>query len=69
MSHGNPSNQQVAEAIQWLVKFESGEINEQERHAFHSWRSQNPLHNMAWERLGTASQQFAPLATMASEQT
>lgn len=53
-----PSDQQIAEAINWLVKFESGSLSRAEQAAFIRWQNQSPQHALAWQRLGRASQHF-----------
>lgn len=55
---GDPSNQQVFEAIAWLVRFESGELSADERRDFERWYAQSPHNALAWQRLGRASQLF-----------
>ncbi|MFA5632183.1 MAG: DUF4880 domain-containing protein [Porticoccaceae bacterium] len=63
-----PADRHIAEAIGWLVKFEAGGLSPEESLAFNQWRAQSPLHALAWQRLGRASQQFAPVAGLRSEQ-
>ncbi len=55
---GDPSNQQVSEAIAWLVRFESGVLSADERRDFERWYAQSPQNALAWQRLGRASQLF-----------
>jgi len=62
-----PSDRQVAEAIEWLVRFESGEIDAREQLAFRRWRAQSPQHALAWERLGRAVRQFSTNSALSSE--
>ena len=63
-----PNEQQVADAINWLVKFESGELSREDLIAFERWRAQNPQNALAWQRLGYASRHFAPVSKLSSEQ-
>jgi len=62
-----PTDRQVAEAIEWLVRFESGEIDASDRLAFHHWRAQSPQHALAWERLGRAARQFSANSALSGE--
>jgi len=61
-----PTDRQVAEAIAWLVKFESGELSPEQQQAFEQWHNQSPHHALAWQRLGRATQIFSTNATLDS---
>lgn len=54
-----PSDQQVAKAINWLIKFESEQSTPTDQQAFHQWLTADPLHALAWQRLGQASKRFS----------
>ena len=63
-----PTNQQVSEAIDWLVKLETGDLSAAEQMAFERWQAQSPQHQLAWQRLGRASQPFTQVASLSSIQ-
>jgi transmembrane sensor len=67
-SVNEPSEQHVVEAIQWLVLFESGDVNISDKHAFEQWQ-QRPEHDLAWQRLGRTSQYFSSSLNMSTEDT
>jgi transmembrane sensor len=55
----SPNDHQVAQAINWLIKFESGQNTITEQQLFQQWLKAEPLHEIAWQRLGQASQRFS----------
>lgn len=48
----------VEEAIQWMVRLQSGETTEQERRALEHWLSTSPRHEAAFQKI---SQGLSPL--------
>ena len=54
-----PTNEQVSQAIQWLVQFEAGSMDNAARQGFERWLKENPQHQLAWQRLGKANQYFS----------
>lgn len=54
----SPNEQQVAEAIDWLVRLESGEMSDKDRQAFDHWKEKNPQNLVAWQRLAKANHHF-----------
>jgi len=63
-----PTDRQVAEAIEWLARFESGEVDASERQAFQYWLAQSPQHTLAWQRLDRAARQFCANTALSSQQ-
>ena len=56
-----PTDKEISEAIQWLVLFEAGLHSADDFQAFNHWKQQ-PKHQLAWQRLGRASQYFEQIA-------
>lgn len=40
----------LAEAVDWLIRFQSDEAGERERHAFDRWLHTSDMHGAAWQR-------------------
>jgi transmembrane sensor len=40
----------LTEAADWILLFQSGNVNEQQREAFERWRARSPAHAEAWQR-------------------
>lgn len=40
----------LAEAADWILLFQSGNVSEQQREAFERWRATSPAHAQAWQR-------------------
>ncbi|WP_417584070.1 DUF4880 domain-containing protein [Nitrincola sp.] len=62
-----PTRELVTEAIHWLVKFEAGEVADEEQRAFTHWLSQSPEHALVWDQLGRANQHFSAISNLNSE--
>ncbi|KGK43009.1 hypothetical protein LH51_02515 [Nitrincola sp. A-D6] len=62
-----PPRELVTEAIHWLVKFEAGDVADDEQLAFTHWLSQSPEHALVWDQLGRANQQFSAISNLNSE--
>lgn len=52
MDHVEPSGTVVREAAKWLAQLESGDAGTADRRDFEAWRSAEPAHALAIERLG-----------------
>ena len=67
MHNESPTHQQVSDAIQWLVQFETGDMDELEQHNFELWLSSSRQHQQAWLRLGRANRHFSINASTSAE--
>lgn len=48
----------LAEAADWLMRFQSGDDSPRTRRAFEQWRRQSPAHAAAWQRAETVLDTF-----------
>ena len=50
-------------AVEWVVELQNSPVPEPMRAAWAHWRTQNPLHEQAWQRIEAVNARFADLAT------
>lgn len=60
-----PESEQVDEAINWLIRFESNDISAQEQQAFQHWLQQSDQHQLAWNRVATSRHHFQAVSEAA----
>ncbi len=48
----------LGEAADWLIKFQSNEVDEADRLAFEHWRNQSAAHTAAWQRIESVLSTF-----------
>jgi transmembrane sensor len=61
MDASSPLDSAAKEAIDWEVKFRSGEITQAECEAFAQWRDSDPAHRDAWTHLQDRLDRLRPL--------
>ncbi len=52
-------------AVEWLVELQGDPVPDTVRSAWAQWRTQNPVHEQAWQRIEAVNGRFADLATPA----
>jgi transmembrane sensor len=50
-----------AQAVDWLLKLQSGHMNQEAQQAFQHWQNSHPQHAQAWARLTQIQQTFGEL--------
>lgn len=56
-----PTDDIVRTAIDWMVRLQSGTATAQEHEACRRWRTEQPQHELAWQRLQSLSERVATL--------
>ena len=56
-----PGGDIVMDAIDWMVRLQSGTATEQEREACRRWRAAEARHELAWQRLQSLSERVSTL--------
>lgn len=54
-----PDQQVLAQAVDWMLKLQSGELTAEAQQSFEHWHAGHPQHAAAWQRLLAVQQTFA----------